>query len=182
MLSTTALSLRFVLAAIFLCAGAVKLSRRAEFETALRKYKVLPPRLVHFGAIAVPICELVLGGALALGVLTRAVSFALATLLLLFSAIVASNLLRGRSFDCGCGVTLVQRTISWSLVVQDITLGAGAVVVGLSAPRVIAVDQLLAADRTTSSAAAFPALLVAALALILAALVRDSVAIWRLVR
>jgi uncharacterized membrane protein YphA (DoxX/SURF4 family) len=92
MLSTTALSLRFVLAAIFVCAGAVKLARPAEFETALRKYKVLPASLVHGGAVGVPLVELGLGAALAIGLGTRETSLALAALLLVFSAIVASNL------------------------------------------------------------------------------------------
>jgi uncharacterized membrane protein YphA (DoxX/SURF4 family) len=182
MVPTTALSLRFVLAAIFVCAGAVKLARPAEFETALRKYRVLPGNLVHAGAIGVPLCEIGLGAALAVGLVTREASLALAALLLVFSAIVASNLLRGRSFDCGCGVTLVQRSISWSLVVQDLALAAGAVAVALKAPRLMAVDQFLAGGREVNLGDAVPSFVLAALVLVLAALVRDSVAIWRLVR
>lgn len=184
MVSTTALSLRFILAAIFLCAGAVKLARPAEFETALRKYKVLPPNLVHPGAVAVPLSEIGLGVALAAGLVTREASLALAVLLLMFSAIVALNLVRGRSFDCGCGVTLVQRSISWSLVVQDLSLAAGAVIVALKAPPVLAVDQLLssAGGDAATPGQAVASLIVAALVLVLSALVRDSVATWRLVR
>jgi len=178
LMTTIALSLRFDLAAIFLCAGAVKRLRPAEFETALRKYRLLPSNLVHAGATAVPLVELGLGAALAAGLLVTEISVALSGLLISFAALVAWNLIRGRSFDCGCGVSLVQRSISWPLVAQDLALAAAAFFVAFRAPRVLALDGLVGAPSKNADMWA-PALILSLLLLILAALTRESIASWR---
>jgi uncharacterized membrane protein YphA (DoxX/SURF4 family) len=97
-----ALTFRFFLATVFLLAGLAKLRRRGEFARAIRRYEILPPALVLPAAWTIPPLELAAGTLLAIGLGAAVVAVILAVLLTLFSAAVATNLLRGRRFDCGC--------------------------------------------------------------------------------
>jgi uncharacterized membrane protein YphA (DoxX/SURF4 family) len=55
------------LAAIFLCAGSLKFVRLPEFETALRRYEIVPASGIHVAELAVAAAEVCLGAALAVG-------------------------------------------------------------------------------------------------------------------
>jgi uncharacterized membrane protein YphA (DoxX/SURF4 family) len=181
-LTSFALSFRFVLAAIFLCAGGAKLSKLSEFETALRRYRIAPERSVRAVSLLVPLSEVVVGVALGVGLFTTGAALLLTGMLVAFASVVATNLARGREFDCGCGVSLVQRMISWPLVAQNLALAAAGIVVAMKAPRALAADQLLFGASRYRSADVVAALAVSVLLLLMSALVRDATTIWRVSR
>jgi hypothetical protein len=120
--------------------------------------------------------------ALAIGLETTVAAVTVAVLLIVFAGSVATNLLRGRAFDCGCGTSVVSRQISWGLVTQELVLAVAAVFVAFVGPRVIAVDQVVSgtADYPVGNAIAAP--IIACLLLIATGLARESRAVWRLVR
>ena len=92
------------LAAVFLLAGAGKLRDLAAFRITLEDYALLPAPAVPVLAWLLPLAELGAGGLL-LVTATRTTGALLAlALLLLVTAAVGLNLLRGRThIDCGCG-------------------------------------------------------------------------------
>ena len=181
-MATGVLGLRFVLSAVFVSAGAVKLPRLAEFETALRHYQLLPTTVVGPVARAVALAELGAGVALALGFGTTVAAGAISVLLVVFAGSVGINLARGRLFDCGCGITAGPRVISWTLVAQDLGLAAMAGTVAAFAPRVFALDQLLFGRSGPPTRDALAAPIIAALLLVVAALTRQTLVVGRLIR
>lgn len=115
--------LRTVLGVRLLAAGTAK-SRGPGLRDTVARYQVLPAFAVPPTAAALPLAEAVLGAALVLDLLPVAAADATAVLHLAFAAAITVNLLRGRSFDCGCRGTDSGRTITWGLAAQN--LGAAA--------------------------------------------------------
>lgn len=165
---------RFVLATTFLLAGLAKIGRSDSLTLIVTRYGV-PPLGARLVAKYLPVFELSLAGALYFGV-ALAVSSALSGIVLLaFAMAVGLNLSRGRVFDCGCGVALGSRAISWQLVTVDCVLaGAGAVLAAVNP----AGDALLSGPWHSSSgdhvsvAASF---IVGTLIVLVASLMRETV-------
>jgi protein-disulfide isomerase len=95
-----ALILRLALAVVLAAAALPKLADRARTADGLRGFGV-PARLAAPGAIALPLAELVIAGALLLGPAGPALAAA-AALALLFTAAQLANLARGRRPACRC--------------------------------------------------------------------------------
>jgi uncharacterized membrane protein YphA (DoxX/SURF4 family) len=170
---------RFFLSALFLFAGLAKLNRRAEFETAVRNYSLLPGRLVRPVARTLPAAEIAAGALLAVGLATAVVAGALAMLLVVFAVAVAVNLLRGRSIDCGCYGVVAERRIGWVTVARDIALFAVAVVVAVEHPAAMSVDALADGGQGVSSSDAVALLVIATLGLFGLGMIEQA---WRLRR
>jgi uncharacterized membrane protein YphA (DoxX/SURF4 family) len=128
------LIIRFVIAGIFIRAGAVKLADREEFRLAVANYEILPARLVSAAAVGVPAVEVTVGLLLLLGVLSGVVAAVLAALLVCFSAAIAVNLARGRVFACGCDGGTAPQLISWGHVTVNVVLVALAISVSIAPP------------------------------------------------
>jgi uncharacterized membrane protein YphA (DoxX/SURF4 family) len=166
---------RFVAGAVFLLAGLAKAARRDEFQDALARYELLPVRWLRPVARWLPAVEIVLGGALLLGFGTRAVAAALAAALVLFSGAVAINLLRGRSFDCGCLAIGAPRRIGWVTIARNVALAAMAVGAAWRPSSTLALDALTPWRPTPSLGSATGiALLLAVLAAVLAATLAEE--------
>lgn len=87
---------------VWLVAGALKLPEPAESVRAVRAYQLLPEAVVPTVGHALPVVEVVVGGCLLLGVLTRA-NAAVSTLL--FAAFVFGiswAWAQGLQIECGC--------------------------------------------------------------------------------
>lgn len=119
------LFMRYVMAAIFIKSGAVKLASRRGFRSAVAGYKLLPASLVTPVAAAVALAEALCGILVLLGIYGSVASFILVFLLLAFSAAMGINLAGGRVIDCGCGGTEFA-AISWRHVGVDLLLAASA--------------------------------------------------------
>lgn len=110
--------------AMFLVSGVAKL-RAGDFRLRLSDYQLLPSPVVGPSAVGLPLGEVVLGISLLLGVMPRQGLAASSVLLLIFSAAMIVNLLRGRRINCGCRGN--GAAISWRLVAINSCLAAAAV-------------------------------------------------------
>jgi uncharacterized membrane protein YphA (DoxX/SURF4 family) len=147
-MTASALGLRLMLASLFLSAGAAKLARRHEFERAVASYELLPAGLVRPVAFAIGPAELAGGLLLALGLATPATAALVATLLVILTAAVAVNLVRGRAIDCGCFGVVAERRIGWSTVLRNVMLAGSAIAVAAVAPAPFSLDRVLAGRET----------------------------------
>jgi uncharacterized membrane protein YphA (DoxX/SURF4 family) len=152
---------RVLLGTIFLLAGVRKLRARADFELALRRYELLPVGWPRRVSRSLPVTEVIVGSLLLAGAATRVVAAVDAGLLLFFSAAIAVNLLRGRTFDCGCSVSVAPQRISWGLVFRNGCFAATALLVAEFTPRVFGIDALVYGERGKLTASAVQALMVA---------------------
>ena len=140
---------RFVLATVFLLAGAAKLADRRGFAVAVAGYGLLPSRLVRPVAAALPPVEVGAAVLLAAGILPRPVAAVLGALLVVFAGAVAVNLGRGRRMSCACFGTSVEQDLTWLTVVRNLGLVvAAAVVVGVDRTGAATVPMLVAGTAT----------------------------------
>lgn len=119
-------ALRLFLSTVFALAALHKLRDRAGFRLALRGYALLPEPALPVVGVALPLLELSAVAAL-LGSPAPAVGVGIAaSLLLLYSAAIGVNLLRGRrDIDCGCGGPAAGRTLGADLLGRNaLLLGA----------------------------------------------------------
>jgi uncharacterized membrane protein YphA (DoxX/SURF4 family) len=93
---------RLVVGGVWVVAGVLKLPDPAENVRAVRAYQLLPEAFVPLVGHALPLLEVVVGGCLLLGLLTR-VSAVLSTVMLVaFVVGIASAWARGLQIECGC--------------------------------------------------------------------------------
>lgn len=176
MAELVALGFRFLLAIVFTLAGLAKLHHRTEFAEAVRRYDLLPPRLVAPIAATIPLIELASGASIGVGFATSIVALLLALLLSVFAGAVAINMLRGRDIDCGCFTRVSPRRITWTTVLKSALLALAAAVVAFEAPRVLSVDSIAfgATGATVSTGDALAMLIAVTAGLLAAALVREA--------
>jgi uncharacterized membrane protein YphA (DoxX/SURF4 family) len=93
---------RWLVGAVFVVAGALKLPDPAGAVRAVRAYRLLPETLVGPVAFGLPVIEIAVGLALLAGVFVRTAAVASAVLLVVFLAGVGSAWARGLQIDCGC--------------------------------------------------------------------------------
>ena len=96
------LASRLLLGGVFLYAAATKVPDMAAFARDFANFRLVPPRLVPYGASAVVGVEVMVGLALATGLAARAGALAGAGLLIVFVGALAQALLRGIDLRCGC--------------------------------------------------------------------------------
>lgn len=126
--------LRAVLAAVFIYAGALKLSDPARFATEIEGYRLLPQTLPGAGvgawvAVGLPWLEVVVGLAILLPVTVRAAALWQATLMAVFIVALASAWWRDLDITCGCfGASDNAVNFPW-LIGRDLLLLVGALVV-----------------------------------------------------
>jgi len=117
-----AASARLALGLLFLSSALAKLHNLSDFAAGLRAYQLVPAAALPPLALLLPLLELLLALALLLGVGLPLAGAASAGLLLLFSAAVGLNLLRGRRIDCHCHGLAGSQLISWGLVARNLVL------------------------------------------------------------
>lgn len=180
-MEVAALSIRFVLASVFVLAALAKLPRRDAFARTVRGYEVLPPSFARPFAFALPPFELACGVLLGLGVAIAPVALLLALALLAFCAAIGINLARGREIDCGCMAGAAPSRIGWTHVVRNLVLASGAVIVALEPPRGLALEALIVSDSSgISHADAIGVLVASTLGLIIFALGAQTARLRRL--
>jgi uncharacterized membrane protein YphA (DoxX/SURF4 family) len=110
---------------MLLFTGCVKLLDPESFGGLIAGYDILPSVLVPYAAVWVPVFEAVIGVLLVIGYKIRASAMTAIFLMALFIVFVSVNLIRGRSFDCGCfGLSRIglgiQEEISAWVVIRDL--------------------------------------------------------------
>jgi uncharacterized membrane protein len=172
-------AIELTLGATFLVSGVGKFRRLPKFERALAAYELLPHLTVRPLSRVVPCLETVVGLCLLAGAAETAALWAASSLLLLFAAGMAVNVLRGRRIDCGC--TSKSGPVSWPLVARNVTVAA------LAAASVVSVSPASGLRELSGTGNANPGLagaITAALFLVVVEfrVVSSAVALYRLVR
>jgi uncharacterized membrane protein YphA (DoxX/SURF4 family) len=96
------LVVRLVLAGVWLSAGVIKFEDDAGTVRAVRAYDLLPESFVPTFGHLLPVVEIVVGGLLVLGLLTRGTGVVSGLLLLMFIFGISSAWARGLQIECGC--------------------------------------------------------------------------------
>jgi hypothetical protein len=142
------LTLRAALALLFAAAALHKLRDPARFATAVAEYRLVPARSVAAFARALPVGEIAIAAAAAVGV--RAAFVVAAALLAVYTGAIAVNLARGRRLlDCGCLGSGLRQPLGWGLVARN----AGLVVAALAGLAPVASRPLVWLDAFTVVAA-----------------------------
>ena len=111
------------LALIFTASAAMKFIDLNEFRGAVENYRIVPEQLSGLIALAVPLAEIVGAIGLLLPAAHRDAAILLSMLLVVFSASIAINLLRGRrNIDCGCFGPMLRQQLSWWLPARNLGL------------------------------------------------------------
>ncbi len=144
---------RLLLGAVWLAAGASKITDLDASVRAVRAYRLLPETAAQVVGAGLPVVELLLGVLLVLGAGVRAAAAVSAVLMLAFVVGIASAWARGLQIDCGCfgsGGELAagQDPTYGTELVRDAALTALAVFLARWPAGRLAIDGLLAARFT----------------------------------
>ena len=101
-LDAVGLLARLVTGGVWIAAGLVKLPDPAASVRAVRAYQILPESIVPTVGHLLPVLEVVVGVALVVGLLTRAVAVVSLAMFVAFIIGIASVWARGLSIECGC--------------------------------------------------------------------------------
>ena len=93
---------RLLTGGVWIAAGALKLADPYESVRAVRAYDLLPESVVPTIGHLLPVLEVVVGGLLVLGLLTRWAAAVSALLFVAFVIGIASVWARGIEIECGC--------------------------------------------------------------------------------
>ncbi len=127
-------TLRVALAALFATAAFHKAADLAAFAATLRDYRMLPAAVTGLLAPCFAAAEALVAVSLLAPGWAGSAAAGGAGLLLVYTAAIATNLLRGRrEIDCGCFGPRVRQSISGGLVARNAVLVAGAFVAALPA-------------------------------------------------
>ena len=117
--------LRLLIGAVFIYAGAIKMTAFNSFADSIATFRLLPTQLINLLALGLPLFEISVGGLL---VVSKFLTTALLGALLLyamFALALAEALFRGLAVDCGCfgshGASVLQE---WISLARDLFLGA----------------------------------------------------------
>ena len=155
------LAIRLAAAAIWLVAGAAKVTELTHFHAQVAQYRLLPHALEAPFAYALPFVELLVGFYLLIGLLTRIAALVGCTLMVLFLAAQAQAWARGLSLDCGCFGTLTHEQVGPTTILRDIALGLPTLAIAIWPARLLSLDRRLLGlpdrfarpDRSTPAAA-----------------------------
>ncbi len=118
---------RLLVGGLFVLAGLPKILDPGQFSEVIEVYMILPENLIPFVAVTLPWLELLCGTMLILNVFVQSNALVITGILVVFTLIVAHNLLNGMVHDCGCfslpgGWFGSGDSISLTTVVRDLVL------------------------------------------------------------
>lgn len=115
----------FIFGFVFLAAGVSKLLRTSSVAHTISNYRLLPPSAVRAIACLLAAVESSAGILMLLSPWLPVYRLAwslTSSLLLIFSAAIASALLRGLKIPCGCGLLLNGHVISWMTLGRNLLM------------------------------------------------------------
>ncbi|MBP6106041.1 MAG: MauE/DoxX family redox-associated membrane protein [Steroidobacteraceae bacterium] len=117
--------LRGLIALVFAEAVYHKLSDMRAFRDTLANYQLVPERSLRLVAAAIIALEIAAAVSLLWPGAPSAAPAVAASILVVYAAAIAINLLRGRgSIDCGCSGAVVRQSLSAGLVIRNAVLVA----------------------------------------------------------
>jgi len=93
---------RIILALVFIFAGAEKISNPEQFAVAISNYRIFPVFSLNIIAITLPWLEVITGLFLLFGISIKENSAIIGSLMIIFTILVFTAILRGLDIDCGC--------------------------------------------------------------------------------
>jgi hypothetical protein len=121
------ISIRLALALLFAGAAWHKASNLHRFEAVVRGYHLLPAPWLPAASRLLPLVEAVLALGLVYGPSGLVAACGAATLLLIYAAAIAVNIVRGqRDIDCGCFASSSRAPLSPGLVGRNLGLTAAS--------------------------------------------------------
>jgi uncharacterized membrane protein YphA (DoxX/SURF4 family) len=151
-----ALLLRLAVGALFLVAGALKVTDLAGSARAVNAYQLMPYEAAQVIGAALPFVEIAVGVLLLVGLATRVAAATCALLLLAFTVGIASAWARGLTIDCGCfgggGALAAGQTPQYGVeIIRDVALLAAAVVLVAWPATTASLDRWLIGDLEQAS-------------------------------
>ena len=134
---------RWLLGALLVVAGALKIGHPVDLASAIAGFRLLPPELVAPLAVVLPYFEVLLGLYLLAGLFTRVVAWIAAAQFAIYAAAIASAVLRGIPANCGCFGPGDTAVADWPHVAFDLALAAVAAFIAIRAPGALALDRRL---------------------------------------
>jgi len=142
-------AIAFALAALFIYAGAEKISEPLQFADTIAAFAILPAVAINLLAAGLPIFEVGSGLLLLVPRIRRIGALAVVLISMVFFSALLSALVRGLVLDCGCfGTGPPSRPRMWLELGSDVLFFSGALFVYF---------RLLRSDSNASiSASGFP--------------------------
>jgi putative oxidoreductase len=115
--------LRILMGLLFIYSGFFKILDLENFSRAISLYGIAPGLLVPYGAIVLPVMELVIGILLLFGYKIKASSLISIALMIFWTVIISINVYWGKNFECGCFETNkfgLKEEIGIPLILRDI--------------------------------------------------------------
>jgi uncharacterized membrane protein YphA (DoxX/SURF4 family) len=134
---------RWLLGALLVVAGALKIGHPVDLASAIAGFRLLPPELVAPLAVILPYFEVLLGLYLLAGLFTRVAAWVAAAQFVIYAAAIASAVLRGIPANCGCFGPGDTAVADWPHVAFDLALAAVAAFIAVRAPGALALDRRL---------------------------------------
>ncbi len=135
------LTVRVLVGALFVAAGVLKVGHFNDLAAAIAGFRILPEPVIAPLAVILPFFEIGLGVYLILGLFTRITAIVAAVQLLLYSAAIASAVIRHIPANCGCFGPQDQAPADWPHVLIDLALSAVCAAIAWRAPGLLALDQ-----------------------------------------
>lgn len=164
---------RWLVGLLLALAAVAKIDDQEGLRAAIGRYRVIPAGWAPLLAYGLPYAEAVLALLVVLGTLPRIVAWLVVAMFVIFASAIALNLVRGESFECGCGTGPEPRLISWDLVARDLVLAGLAVLCALEPVPAL---SLLSGVRRTGTPSAVALLPVPMLVIVLLVLSRLELA------
>jgi putative oxidoreductase len=102
---------------LFVVAGALKAWDPAEFAREIARYQLVPWSVAVIGAVYLPWLEMLAGTLLLFRRFERGALLIITFLLIVFSAVLFSAMVRGLNIDCGCfGRAFASTGTQWPLI------------------------------------------------------------------
>jgi len=130
-------------AAVWLTAGAAKISQIQAFHILVQRYGILPDFLAAPFSALLPFLEIALGLYLGVGLFVRGSALVGTALFAAFLAAQASAWARGISLDCGCFGSIAETTVGPLTMVRDFSLGIPTFVMLIFPARQLSLDRRL---------------------------------------
>ncbi len=123
---------RALLGGVFIWASVSKIADPAAFAQSIVNYKIITaPVWVNLAAVILPWVELAAGVLLILNVWSRGAWVILTGLVLVFSVLIATTMVRGIDIACGCFGSAETSRVGLGLLVRDLALLVPAALVFL---------------------------------------------------
>lgn len=132
---------RVSIGALFVVAGALKAGHFNDLAAAIAGFRLLPQAVIGPLAVILPFFEIGLGIYLILGLFTRGAAVVAALQLLVYSAAIASAVIRHIPANCGCFGPQDSAPADWPHVFVDAALAAVCAFLAWRAPGLFSIDE-----------------------------------------